>query len=253
MNNIKIRILNPETVKAARDMAICAARLTQHGEEISNMDDFIALHDKSYSHQFLENLTLLPHPTLQKFSVINVAVVGASRRFLAQITRHQNEVKFMSASLQYSDYTDAASFCVPYEIIKAGYSEQYIAECQRIMRNYKSFSDIAGHDAAGYVAPQGLRNVLIISATPFEWKHMINQRICRRNTSETRFVMLMIWKELFKLDPILFSVKTTGAFCQQDKCLERRMSCGNSLENMTPDEILKTDFSIIYKGEKNED
>ena len=51
MNNIKIRILNPETVKTARDMAICAARLTQHGEEISNMDDFIALHDKSYSHQ----------------------------------------------------------------------------------------------------------------------------------------------------------------------------------------------------------
>ena len=30
--------------------------------------------------------------------------VGASRRFLAQITRHQNEVKFMSASLQYSNY-----------------------------------------------------------------------------------------------------------------------------------------------------
>ena len=40
----------------------------------------------------------LPHPTIQKFAVITVAIVGASRRFLAQITRHQNEVKFMSAS-----------------------------------------------------------------------------------------------------------------------------------------------------------
>ena len=45
------------------------------------------------------------------------AVVGASRRFLAQITRHQNEVKFMSASLQYSNYTGQADFAVPYEIL----------------------------------------------------------------------------------------------------------------------------------------
>ena len=30
------------------------------------------------------------------------------------------------------------------------------------------------HDSAGYVTPQGLRNVLIISATPYQWKHMIS-------------------------------------------------------------------------------
>ena len=52
----------------------------------------------------------LPHPTIQKFAVITVAIVGASRRFLAQITRHQNEVKFMSASLQYSNYTGPVSY-----------------------------------------------------------------------------------------------------------------------------------------------
>ena len=61
----------------------------------------------------------LPHPTIQKFAVITVAIVGASRRFLAQITRHQNEVKFMSASLQYSNYTGQADFAVPYSIMTA--------------------------------------------------------------------------------------------------------------------------------------
>lgn len=60
-----------------------------------------------------------PHPTIQKFAVITVAIVGASRRFLAQITRHQNEVKFMSASLQYSNYTGQADFVVPYSIMTA--------------------------------------------------------------------------------------------------------------------------------------
>ncbi len=43
--------------------------------------------------------------------VITVAVVGATRRFLTQITRHQNEVKYMSASLQYSNYSGHAAFC----------------------------------------------------------------------------------------------------------------------------------------------
>lgn len=61
----------------------------------------------------------LPHPAIQKFAVITVAVVGASRRFLSQITRHQNEVKFMSASLQYSNYSGEADFAIPYEILTA--------------------------------------------------------------------------------------------------------------------------------------
>ena len=61
----------------------------------------------------------LPHPTVQKFAVITVAVVGASRRFLSQITRHQNEVKFMSVSLQYNNYAGQADFAISYEILTA--------------------------------------------------------------------------------------------------------------------------------------
>ena len=60
-----------------------------------------------------------------------MAVVGASRRFLAQITRHQNEVKFMSASLQYSNYAGQADFAVPYEILNApaAIRELYLKSC----------------------------------------------------------------------------------------------------------------------------
>ena len=76
-----------------------------------------------------------------------------------------------------------------------------------------------GHDAAGYATPQGLRNVLLISATPYQWKHIIGQRVCRRNTDETRIVLLKIWQELFSLSPVLFAPDLTGPFCQMDKCL----------------------------------
>ena len=87
---------------------VFAARLTQQGHKIASMDDLMELYEKSFSVQTVAAMGALPHPTIQKFAVITVAIVCASRRFLAQITRHQNEVKFMSASLQYSNYTGAS-------------------------------------------------------------------------------------------------------------------------------------------------
>ena len=98
---------------------VFAARLTQRGHKIHSMDDLLALYEKGYTSETVKRIASLPHPAVQKFSVITVAVVGASRRFLAQITRHQNEVKFISASLQYSNYAGQADFVVPYEIMTA--------------------------------------------------------------------------------------------------------------------------------------
>ena len=77
------------------------------------MDDLLSLYEQSFSEDTLKAIGGLPHPTVQKFAVITVAIVGASRRFLSQITRHQNEVKLMSASLQYSDYSGKADFAIP--------------------------------------------------------------------------------------------------------------------------------------------
>ncbi len=99
MDKIEVMVLNPNAVKEAEDTAVFTARLTQRGQKISCLNDLVSLYCKPYDSGILKGLTELPHPTVQKFGRINVVVVGASRRFLAQITRHQNEVKFMSASL----------------------------------------------------------------------------------------------------------------------------------------------------------
>ena len=157
---------------------VFAARLTQRGHRIATMDDLMALYEKSFSENTVAAISGLPHPTVQKFAVITVAVVGASRRFLSQITRHQNEVKFMSASLQYSNYAGQADFAVPYEILAApaAVRELYLKSCHEGMDCYEKLcAEGIGHDAAGYATPQGLRNVLIISATPYQWKHIIGQ------------------------------------------------------------------------------
>lgn len=249
MDKIKTAVLNPEAIKEAEKMMVCAARLTQRGHTVKNLSDFLALYDKKYTKKTVKTMTQLPHPTLQKFAVINVVVVGASRRFLAQITRHQNEVKFMSASLQYSDYSKDAFFVVPYELLGSQMRFPYLSQCQSAMRKYKFLVEHGvDNDSAGYLAPQSLRNVLIISATVYQWKHMISQRTCQRNTAETRYVMLRLWEELYSLAPTLFSPKTTGPFCMKGKCLESEMSCGAPLaRDLTPHDILKRDFPLCLE------
>jgi thymidylate synthase (FAD) len=253
MKQIQVNILNPEVIKEAEKTMVFCARLTQRGHGIHNMDDLMALKEKSYTEKTVKNMCLLPHPTIQKFGVINVAIVGASRRFLAQITRHQNEVKFMSASLQYSDYSGEAEFCVPYDIIEHGTAAEadYLTDCRAAMDRYeKAIASGIDNDAAGYLAPQGLRNILIISATPYQWRHMIAQRSCRRNTDETRYVMLLIWNELRKLSPMF---EKCGPFCMNGPCKEGAMTCKRPISRTwTPEDIIKEDFPLLCEEVKNE-
>lgn len=247
MKNIEVKIMNPTAITEAEKMMIFAARLTQRGHELQSMGDIIDLYNRDYSQYTADSMVNLPHPTIQKFGLINIMVSGASRRFLAQITRHQNEVKFMSASLQYSDYSgaDIDNFCVPYEITEKGESfvKAYLESCRTSMFVYKMFARSCGNDSAGYVAPQGLRNALLISVSPFELKHMIKQRICKRNTTETRYVMLRILEELQKYETSIF--KDVLPEC----CKEGKMSCGVPYtKGTTAEEILDTEFSLI-RGE----
>lgn len=252
MNRIEVKILNPEVVAESEKMMVCAARLTQRGHQIKNMDDFTALYERSYKPETAKAMAELPHPAIQKFGAINVAVAGASRRFLAQITRHQNEVKFMSASLQYSDYSGEADFVVPYELLESQLRFSYLSQCQEAMREYKRLAELGiNNDSAGYMAPQGLRNILIISATPYQWKHMIRQRVCRRNTDETRYVLLRIWEQLYALNPYLFSRATTGPFCMSGICPEGKMSCGNArYAEAAPGEIIALDYPLLARGKE---
>ncbi|MDD3921399.1 MAG: FAD-dependent thymidylate synthase [Eubacteriales bacterium] len=251
MDKIEVCILNTAAVKEAEQNMVFAARLTQRGHEIKTLADLLALYQKTYKPAAIRGMSALPHPTIQKFAVITVAVVGASRRYLTQITRHQNEVKFMSASLQYSDYSGNADFVVPYEIMEAspGVQEFYLDSCRNIMGSYEKLcASGVGHDAAGYIAPQGMRNALVMSATPYQWKHMIGQRVCRRNTLETRYVMLKIWAALYELSPELFAASVTGPFCQRGGCAEGKMSCKAPLEkDKTPEQILAEDFPLLKK------
>lgn len=78
MDHIETAILNCYGIREAEQNMVFAARLTQHGHTIQSMADLMDLYHQSYSQKTVENIAGLPHPTVQKFMVITVAVVGAN-------------------------------------------------------------------------------------------------------------------------------------------------------------------------------
>ena len=118
MDKIEVKVLNPEAAAFGEKMMVCGARMTQRGHNIKTMDDFMELYNRSYLDSTRDAMIKLPHANIQRFAQIAVVVVGASRRFLAQITRHQDDVHFISASLRYSDCSGNAAVGIPYELIQ---------------------------------------------------------------------------------------------------------------------------------------
>ena len=80
--------------------------------------------------------------------------------------------------------------------------------------------------------PQGLRGVLIMSASPYQYKHMIAQRGCNRNTLETQYIMLRVWEELC---PYSLIFKKAGPSCMYtNHCPEGHMFCGTMPDYPNP-------------------
>lgn len=266
MDKIEVAIYDPGTYKS-RDLMVGAARLTQRAEKITDMSDLRHLLSKSVKPETVKNMSMLPHNNIRCFGTITLLIVGASRRFLAQITRRRVGVTFCSGSLQYSDYSNKGEFVVPYEIMEKDferygnaeleqgyYTRNYLKTCEQAMAEYKAMVALGlDNDTAGYVAPQALRNILIVDATPQAWIEMIKQRICRRNTAETRYVLLRCWEQLYSLDPIMFSPEVCLPDCVWGRCPEIHMCCGHKYleahrtreDICIPSEIISEDFPII--------
>lgn len=238
MNKIEVKVL--ETHGDPGQWATFLARLTQRGHNIKNMADLEALFNKSHTPGFVEAIAKLPHGTIKRFTPITVAIVGASRRFLAQARTSQVGTNFVSASLQYSDYSGNDDFVVPYSLIEAEHdgkllgtlrpTEFYLGSCKEAMIDYKYISELTDNDTAGYAAPHGLRNILIMQGNHQSWDYWIRLRGCNRNTVETQYVTMRIWEELLKTEYGEEFFGNSGADCMLGACHEGKMCCGVSMK-----------------------
>lgn len=246
MNKIQVKVLNEHGIAPGK-MMVFLAKLTQRGHKIKNMDDLVLMYNKTCpTDHTVERIAALPHGTIKRFTPITIAIVGASRRFLSQIRTHSTGLNFVSASLQYSDYTDKGSFVVPYEILGTDLEWFYNRECTNAMDSYKKLIDTGTtNDTAGYVAPQGLRNILVVQGNHESWANIIRARSCNRNTVETQYVTYRIWEELLQTfdGPRMFA--NVGPDCMYGKCREGAMTCSSPLTEMHPRELIKRKWCKI--------
>jgi thymidylate synthase (FAD) len=256
------------------------ARLTQRGHNIKSLQDIKDMLGKPVSNPFAEALMKMElHGTIKRFTPITIAIVGASRRFLAQARTNQVGFTYVSASLQYSDYSNTADFVVPYEIIAADHNatstfaqlgvlgvvdkedkltKLYLDSCKASMDVYRQLAEDTDNDTAGYAAPQGLRNILIMQGNHEAWLHFLKLRTCNRNTPETQYVAFRIWEELLKTDGGEQMFKYAGPDCMYGICREGKMCCGKPMKKFTraaieadktiPRIIIEDRWPLIAKG-----
>ena len=257
MKNIQVSVIN-EAHSCPGGMMMFLAKLTQRGHQIKNMDDLQRLYDSSMGkHKTAKYVVKMPHGTIKRYAPITIAVVGASRRFLAQARTHHVGIDFVSASLQYSDYSVDAQFVVPYELTEldnrlgSSYEQAYLDSCAESMRQYKAFVDDGiNNDTAGYMAPQGLRNILIIQGNHEAWMNFIRLRACHRNTKETQYVALKIWETLLGTADGEEMFAWAGPDCIHGRCKEGKMSCGDSFMSDNPTTIIKAYYPLLVRGDE---
>lgn len=262
MNKIEVGVL--ETHGDPGAWTLFLAKLTQRGHKITSLEDVKHLYQTSIgvNGNVIKNIAAMPHGTIKRFTPITVAIVGASRRFLAQIRTHQVGLTYVSASLQYSNYDGVADFTVPYEIAEAQRRwldgeamsgaapiAYFYESCRRSMEHYSFIVSNEGYnlsnDTAGYVAPQAMRNALIISGNHQAWSYLFWLRGCNRNTVETQYVIMRIWEELLNTPYGEEYFRNCGPNCLHGKCLEGKMSCGKSLGYIDSEEIVNVPRRII--------
>lgn len=245
MNKIEVKVL--ETHGEPGQWATFLARLTQRGHNVKSMDDLVSLYNQSYTPGFVAALAKLPHGTIKRFTPITVAIVGASRRFLAQARTSQVGTNFVSASLQYSDYSGEADFVVPYALLDYDHKhaddiaitsstsmvQRYLEGCQDAMTTYMRLAEATDNDTAGYAAPQGLRNILVMQANHQSWDYFIRLRGCNRNTPETQYVTMRIWEELLKTPSGYEFFEQSGIDCMRGVCREGKLCCGDPMRKFT--------------------
>ncbi len=240
MNKIEVAVIDQPYNPGRMEMFL--AKLTQRGHSINDMKSLVELQKSSatFNQNTLKTINALPHSTIKRFTPTTVAIVGASRRFLAQARTHQVGMTYVSASLQYSDYSDGYDFVVPYRLLgnfprTVEAREAFLASCNNSMDTYSYLIDEFGidNDTCGYAAPQALRNILIIQGNHESWRHFINLRACNRNTDETKYVTLRIWEELIKTQDGEILYENAGPDCMHGHCREGKMSCRVGMQTGT--------------------
>lgn len=225
MYKISVKLIVPPSVDPVTLIG-GLARLTQVKEEFEPSS-------KERGMKILDFIAQAGHTSLLEHVHFGVVIHGASRVFLAQITRHRI-ASYMSQSQQYQDHDDFPYLTptVLQEEVNADLRVDYDWLMEQLNEFYIRAKERIGKDDARYILPGAARNDLFVTMNARELiLSAFPQRLCKRNTPETVHIMKRWLKALVDAGyGDLF--KYAGPTCVIHGCCnEGRMSCKNPYKN----------------------
>lgn len=225
-----------------------ACMVTRAANKYDNVNKLLQdVQDNPWSSEKVNQILSLPHSKISRFTDFTFIIIGTSRRFLAQLMTHHVGISVMSGSLQYSDHSKRHlddMFVIPENVTKAGPDAiaEFIAVQDICFDQYERMRKEHGidNDTAGYTMPQSLRNVLLVKVNLEELKFIGNQRLCNRNTDETRYVIAKMIQEV--VNKVGIDDKLFAPTCNKSYCPEGPYCCGRPWVQFNIDEYLTSQF-----------
>ena len=247
MNKIKIELATFDDICWNAQAACMVTRAANKYDDAHQLCRDI---DKNrWDMEKVNEILKLPHSKIARFIEFTFVITGTSRRFLAQLMTHHIGISVMSGSLQYSDHSKRHledMFVVPYALLEAGQVDicEYLQTQQECFTEYEILRTKGiDNDTAGYTMPQSLRNVLFVKVNLEELKFIGNQRLCKRNTDETRYVIAKMIQAVVKetgIDDALFAPT-----CYHSVCPEGRYCCGKPEFVWNINDYLEKEFPLL--------
>ncbi|MBR4889733.1 MAG: FAD-dependent thymidylate synthase [Clostridia bacterium] len=240
MNKIQVKLIGIDDIAINTEIA---CKMTRAGNSLEDIEKFIN-NLGNFNEDKVNEMLKLPHSKISRFTTMKFLIVGASRRFLSQLITHHVGVDIMSGSLQYSDHSKKYlddMFVVPYNLLAVNEEDEIQAYKDKLKEMHKFYETIieAGYtnDDAGYAMPMALRNCLFVQINLEALKWIGNQRLCKRNTDETSYVIGRMIEELINvtdIDDSLFMPTCYHSHCQEGKyCCGKPINKNYSIEPLT--------------------
>ena len=256
MDQIKIEIVQKSNIDPIKFIANATRLNFKTNDEFFNNSN-LNIHDNK-DLNIITNLIKCKHSPLEHCSY-SILISGASRAFLAQVTRSRIGISYSSGSQHYSNWSKP-DFVVPIEIFEKCEElnsinplKDFIQSCNESHKIYQEmqYKYRLTHDCTRAVTPQAMRNNLLITANIRTLLNLISLRLCFRNTNEIRYITYKIREALVNECPDIFKLSGPNCYCT-GKCSEYKLTCGKPWKNFNdPEENRWNNLQVLGNKWRN--
>lgn len=210
-------------IKSYNDIDVRLLRSTAEPEKllalVLDITQKRELSERMVSAKTIKKVLSMGHGSVFEHLTYTFMITGASRSFLAQVTRHRI-ASYTSGSQHYQDYSQYGA-SVDSSLVNNDDMRNGIIQAMEAYRRMVA-SGVPAYEAR-QVLPNAMQNNLLITLNARSLINMLGLRLCHRNTKEIRTVATKMRALAIEHCPGLW--ENVGPDCFMTGCLQGHMSC----------------------------